>query len=305
MLTHSDRSPTRLASLRTSLSNLIISVLRTNPELCYFQGYHDIATVFLLALGEEEAQPALARLSLFRIRDFMLPTMTGVLLHLELCPALLKQSDPELAKYLPRDSSIMALTATLTLFSHLIGDYDSIARTFDFLLATPAVSPLYLFVAIVRTRREELEDLDLTDRDMLQFQLSKMPPNMDFDALIKDAHYLLMKYPSDSLGAPYRKLPSSSVIRTVSSADDVRHQSVSQARKWWEEEAEYSAMLERRQRMMRKGKILVKKYRGPMSLAGSAVVIALLAVLLARNGDGRYGFLGNGFGSIWRALGGL
>lgn len=40
--------------------------------LHYFQGYHDIVQVLLLVLGTDAAVPAVSRLSLLRIRDFML-----------------------------------------------------------------------------------------------------------------------------------------------------------------------------------------------------------------------------------------
>jgi TBC1 domain family member 20 len=279
-------------------------VLRAYPELCYFQGYHDIATVLLLALGESEARPALARLSLLRIRDFMLPTMTGAVIQLHLVPALLKKSDPDLARYLPPDP-YYALSATLTLFSHLVAEYESIARTFDFLLATSAASPVYLYVAAIRLRRKELEAIDPEDHDMLHFTLSKMPQSMDFDALIGDAHSLLTEIPPDSLGTAWRRIPSASALRTADTPEDVRSQSLEQAEEWRQEQAAHSSRLEKREKLLRNAKILAKKYRRPISLTGTALAVALLAVLLARNGEGRYGMFNGVIGSVWRALGGV
>lgn len=116
--------------------------------LHYFQGYHDIVQVLLLVLGVNAAIPAVARLSLLRIRDFMLPTMSGTEPHLHLLPTILTAADPVLASHLSHTQPFFALPATLTLYAHEIEEYGSIARLFDFLLASEAVIPVYLFAAV-------------------------------------------------------------------------------------------------------------------------------------------------------------
>lgn len=116
--------------------------------LHYFQGYHDIVQVLLLVLGANDAIPAVERLSLLRIRDFMLPTMTGTEPHLRLLPAILSAADPKLAHHLSQTQPFFALPATLTLYAHEIEEYGSIARLFDFLLANEAAIPVYLFAAV-------------------------------------------------------------------------------------------------------------------------------------------------------------
>ena len=116
--------------------------------LHYFQGYHDIVQVLLLVLGADAAVPAVARLSLLHIRDFMLPTMSGTESHLQLLPPLLYTVDPTLYQHLSHTQPFFALAATLTLYAHDIEEYGDIARLFDFLLASPASVPLYLFVVV-------------------------------------------------------------------------------------------------------------------------------------------------------------
>lgn len=104
-------------------------------------------------LGAEAAPPAVARLSLLRIRDFMLPTMTGAISHLQLLPAILKAADAELYNHLSQTAPFyFALSATLTLYAHDIQEYGDIARLFDYLLANEAVTSIYLF-ATVSSRR--------------------------------------------------------------------------------------------------------------------------------------------------------
>ena len=116
--------------------------------LHYFQGYHDIVQVLLLVLGQDAAIPAVARLSLLRIRDFMLPTMSGTETHLRLLPAIIHAADSTLAKHLSQVQPFFALAATLTLYAHEIEEYGSIARLFDFLLASEAVMSVYLFASV-------------------------------------------------------------------------------------------------------------------------------------------------------------
>jgi TBC1 domain family member 20 len=116
--------------------------------LHYFQGYHDIVQVLLLVLGSDTAIDAVARLSLLRIRDFMLPTMSGTEPHLHLLPSILYAADRTLALHLSQTQPFFALPATLTLYAHEIEEYGQISRLFDFLLASQAVTPVYLFAVV-------------------------------------------------------------------------------------------------------------------------------------------------------------
>ena len=105
--------------------------------------------VLLLVLGAEAAPAAAARLSLLRIRDFMLPTMTGALSHLQLLPAILKAADAELFGHLSETAPFyFALPATLTLYAHEIQEYGDIARLFDYLLTNEAVVSIYLYATV-------------------------------------------------------------------------------------------------------------------------------------------------------------
>ncbi len=133
---------------KQQLSDLITELLRRHPILCYFQGYHDIVQVFLLVLGVEHSMPAVAHLSLLRIRDFMLPSLRPALLHLRLLPSIIYAVDPGLCKHLSGTEPFFALAATLTLYAHDIQEYGDIARLFDFLLAREAVVSIYLFAVV-------------------------------------------------------------------------------------------------------------------------------------------------------------
>jgi hypothetical protein len=147
--TLTDESDERIDARKHELSDVITETLRRHPMLCYFQGYHDIVQVLLLVLGAESTPAAVARLSLLRIRDFMLPTMTGALSHLQLLPYILKAADADLFEHLSQTAPFyFALPATLTLYAHEIQEYGDIARLFDYLLTHEAAASIYLYATV-------------------------------------------------------------------------------------------------------------------------------------------------------------
>ena len=176
-------------------------MLRAHPQLHYFQGYHDIASVLLLTLGPGAGSArALARLSLLRVRDFMLPSLAPALAHLRLLPPLLERAAPKLAAATrslststygqpwrdeqpqnggrPQQQPTYALAATLTLFAHVVPARAPLARLFDHLLAAPAAAPLYVFAAAVAAAEGGLVALverEEGDADALHAAMTRVP----------------------------------------------------------------------------------------------------------------------------------
>lgn len=183
--------------------------------LCYFQGYHDIVQVILLVMGYQKAAPAMAQISVFRIRDYMLPSLSPAVKHLQLIPAIIEKCDPKLRQHLDSIQPFFALAATLTLYAHDIQEYSDIARLFDFLLAREPVVAVYLFASIILSRKKELLDIPAEEPEMLHFTLSKLPCPLDLDAHVLSAAQLFKDHPPESL--PFRawkKIPRSSVMKT-------------------------------------------------------------------------------------------
>ncbi|QMW40413.1 hypothetical protein G4B11_003693 [Aspergillus flavus] len=209
-------SDEELASKKDELSFLIKQVLRHYPMMCYFQGYHDIVQVLLLVLGGQMAASAVTRLSLFRIRDYMLPSLSPTVKHLQLIPAIMERADPVLRRHLADIKPFFALAATLTLYAHDIQEYSDIARLFDFLLAREPVVSIYLFVAIILSRKKELLEIPEDEPEMLHFTLSKLPCPLDLEGLISNAVQLFNDYPPESLplGA-WKKIPQTSVLKST------------------------------------------------------------------------------------------
>ncbi len=54
--------------LRKELSAIINAILSRNSELHYYQGFHDITSIFLMILGERQAFLVMERIANFHIR---------------------------------------------------------------------------------------------------------------------------------------------------------------------------------------------------------------------------------------------
>ncbi|KFY42335.1 hypothetical protein V494_02462 [Pseudogymnoascus sp. VKM F-4513 (FW-928)] len=110
-----DQTAKQIDTRKEELSDLITEVLRRQPYLCYFQGYHDICQVFLLVLGHKNCSEAVSRLSALRIRDFMLPTLAPALAQLRLIPGIIRTVNPKLYQHLSDTQPFFALSGTLTI----------------------------------------------------------------------------------------------------------------------------------------------------------------------------------------------
>lgn len=57
--------------LQEQLIDIILEVLKRNPQLHYYQGYHDVAVSLLLVVGERMAIGMLDKLSNFHLRFYI------------------------------------------------------------------------------------------------------------------------------------------------------------------------------------------------------------------------------------------
>ena len=275
----SDECESQLYDRKTELSRVITKVLREHPMLCYFQGFHDVVQVLLLVLGIDQAGEAIAHLSLLRIRDFMLPSLSPSLAHLHLLPSILYSADPELCKHLSQTEPFFALAATLTLYAHEIQEYGDIARLFDFLLAHGAVVSVYFFAVIILSRREELFRIPANEPEMLHSILSKLPKPLDLEALIQQTTALVIEHPPERL--PFRawaRISSYSVLKTT--AGPIRKQSLRDGEKLFAKQV----MQLKRQELRQQATTTIWKYRRPAGRVGLAIIVGLVSFWLRRSG---------------------
>ncbi|GKT50193.1 GTPase-activating protein gyp10 [Colletotrichum spaethianum] len=271
------QNDTELEKNKSELSDLIVEVLRRYPYLCYFQGYHDICQVFMLVLEPPWRARLVSRLSVLRIRDFMLTNLEPTVAQLRLIPDILQAADPKLKRHLAGTEPFYALAGTLTMYAHDIQAYGDIARLFDILLVREPVFSVYMFAQIVLNRRDELFDNDEEDPSMLHLILSKVPQKMDLESLIAGATALYERYPPESLSA-WRKISKASSLKTARSVEACANQTMDEGHAYFQRQLAELKALERRQKLMR----VLWAYRKGAAAAGLAVVVGLVAVYLGR-----------------------
>ncbi|UKZ46917.1 hypothetical protein TrVGV298_001128 [Trichoderma virens] len=272
----SDQSERELHKRKQELSDLIVEVLRRFPYLCYFQGYHDICQVFLLVLEPAARAPLVSRLSVLRIRDFMLPSLSATTAQLRLLPDILARADIELRRHLSSIEPFYALAGTLTMYAHNIERYKDIARLFDVILAREPTFSIYLFAQIVIDRREEILEID--EPDMLQVILGRVPPELDLDDLIKRSVDLFVRHPPETLRS-WHQISGSSVLKTCRDVDDSTRQTLEEGHHYFEKQVKEIQWQELRIGVRRK----IWMYRRPVKFIGTAIMVGVVAFYLRRN----------------------
>ncbi|KAI2213481.1 GTPase-activating protein gyp8 [Ophidiomyces ophidiicola] len=252
--------------------------VKKHPMLCYFQGYHDIAQVLLLVLGPKDSASAVERISLFRIRDYMLPSLSPSIKHLQLLPALISLADPVLYGHLSGTQPFFALAATLTLYAHDIQEYSDIARLYDFILSHEPVVSIYLFASIILSRRKELLEIPTDEPEMIHFTLSKLPQPLDLEMLIGNAMKLYLHHSPESL--PFRawkKISQHSVLKT--SRDLSLHTTTLVARDLFEKQADEL----RREEMKQKAVALLKSHSRTFRSVALSIFVGILSYWIMKN----------------------
>ncbi|XP_063140244.1 TBC1 domain family member 20 isoform X3 [Rattus norvegicus] len=136
--------------LQEELIDIILLVLDRNPQLHYYQGYHDIVVTFLLVVGERLATSLVEKLSTHHLRDFMDPTMDNTKHILNYLMPIIDQVNPELHDFMQSAEvgTIFALSWLITWFGHVLLDFRHVVRLYDFFLACHPLMPIY-FAAVI------------------------------------------------------------------------------------------------------------------------------------------------------------
>ncbi|EEU34378.1 uncharacterized protein NECHADRAFT_96773 [Fusarium vanettenii 77-13-4] len=271
-----DVSDAELSLHKSELSSLITEVLRRYPYLCYFQGYHDISQVLLLVLAPPWRARVLARLSVLRIRDFMLPNLGPTTAQLRLLPDILHAADPKLRRHLSGVEPFYALAGTLTMYAHNIEGYRDIVRLFDVFLAREPVFSVYVFAQIILDRRREIFEID--EPDMLHVILGKVPSKMDLDELVVKSAQLFERHPPETLRY-WKQISDSSALKTARDVEACARQTMEDGEELFEEQLRELQWAEMQDRV----KSALWSYRRPAKAIGMALMVGALAIYLRRN----------------------
>ncbi|KAM9737551.1 TBC1 domain family member 20 [Menidia menidia] len=188
------------AVLQEQLIDIILQVLKSNTQLHYYQGYHDVAVTLLLVVGERMAIAMLDKLSNYHLRDFMDPTMDSTKHILNYLMPILEQVDVELHDFMIRAEvgTIFALSWLITWYGHVLSDFKHTLRLYDFFLASHPLMPIYLAATIVLHREKEVKRTEC-DMAMVHHLLSHIPKDLPYELLIGQAQDLFDQYPPSLL----------------------------------------------------------------------------------------------------------
>ncbi|XP_043088835.1 TBC1 domain family member 20 isoform X1 [Puntigrus tetrazona] len=186
--------------LQEQLLDIILDVLRRNPQLHYYQGYHDIVVTFLLVVGEKMTIAIMEKLSNHHLRDFMDPTMDSTKHILNYLMPILQQVDRELHDFMIRSEvgTIFALSWLITWYGYVLSDFRHVLRLYDFFLASHPLMAIYFAAAIVLYRQKEVKNSEC-DMASVHHLLSQMPQDLPYEELIGRAQDLFVNCPPSLL----------------------------------------------------------------------------------------------------------
>jgi len=174
-----------IPGLKEDLQYCISQVLRSNPWLNYYQGYHDIAELLLVSLGRSATIPVLERLSHIYLRDYMLSTLTPSMSILRLVHQIIEIADPKLYYILQSTDTepYYAISAILTWWIHSLDNHADACRVVDFLISSEPVLIIYSIAAVTILKTTEIAALE-DDKDMIFLVLSKGPTDLSLDSVL-------------------------------------------------------------------------------------------------------------------------
>jgi len=183
---------------------MINTLLAAHPSLYYYQGFHDVATVFLLLVGEARAYPMLERVALHHLRPALTSNLESMLQLLSLLPHLIAFACPKLHTFLLRAGvePYYAISWVLTWFAHDVDQWESITRLYDAFLASHPMFCLYLAAILVARSHPDILRQEC-DYPTVHSYLSRLPGLLNqiqvAEECVQDAAKLMDQFPPSSL----------------------------------------------------------------------------------------------------------
>ncbi|KAG3121365.1 hypothetical protein PI124_g2337 [Phytophthora idaei] len=186
---------------RRALTQIILGVLNANDELFYFQGYHDIVSVFLLTLGNSTTtMQAVQNVSESYQREPMQSGFEQVMAATRLLFPLLDAADELLFQHLHASGvePFFALPWMITWFAHQLKRFGDVTRLYDVFLVTHPLFSLYVSAGVVLEAREKILHCE-RDFGTMHGMLSNLPVSMDIEKVIARALVLFHQLPPEQL----------------------------------------------------------------------------------------------------------
>lgn len=147
------------ADKRTKLRKFLNRFFRRNPDLHYYQGFHDVCIVILEVFENVDEGMSIAEtLSRnFIFKDSHDPNFAQVEALLKLCNELINKIDVQCAEVLTKTPPFWGVSMLLTCFSHDVTNMNAKLRIFDAVLVSPPIFPIYLVSSLALLPQNRLK----------------------------------------------------------------------------------------------------------------------------------------------------
>ncbi|OQR97747.1 hypothetical protein ACHHYP_10097 [Achlya hypogyna] len=175
----------RRKSLASLLHAVLCSARKEAVELHYYQGFHDVAAVFLLTTGVHLATPLLLRASTTYFREPMRVNFDSVLAIFNVLYPLVRTQDKELHAHIMASGvdPYFALPWVITWFAHHVGAFEDVCRLYDVLLCSHPLFSMYLSATLILHHRASILACECDYAEM-HTTLSKLVKTMPIEVIV-------------------------------------------------------------------------------------------------------------------------
>ncbi|KAM3138736.1 hypothetical protein pb186bvf_009115 [Paramecium bursaria] len=195
--------------MRNVLMDILNTVFAQCPHYCYYQGYHDIVSIFILVLGYQDGYKASILAAQYFFRDYLEQDFERSLMpQMKIVSEILRsfardQADQLLFKITNEIQQPMCLIPwILTWYSHSLESIDDICRIWDYLLCSNQQQILYLTAAFIIELKhlviEQEDDLLIVFQEVFQ-DLNKRSKYIQIETILEQATLLSRKYPIEHM----------------------------------------------------------------------------------------------------------
>lgn len=200
--------------MSSTLSQMVNALMAKDSTLHYYQGLHDVFSVFVLVLTEDPdlCFAVAERVALFFMGDFTRRSDFSVLIPLlDLLIPLIEAFDADVGSCLRACGlhAYVCLPWVIAWWAHDCHDLAMIARLFDAFLSAPPLFPIYVAAALILEGKSDLFALESRDFSAVHRFLSRLPsqPDLPVEAILARAHGMLQAFPPAKLvqsqGSPF------------------------------------------------------------------------------------------------------
>ena len=138
---------------------ILDSFFSKNKQLKYIQGFHDVASVFIVLFGNNQGYYLMEKAGKTYFRDFLTNDIgtLGILIS-EMVLAMLSKKDPQFDEifecFKEVNLIIFIIPWVLTWFAHVFSSVKTICRIWDYILCAGPHGIIYLTAGIILSTKD-------------------------------------------------------------------------------------------------------------------------------------------------------